>query len=285
MGKLFDIAGNVTVITGGTGVLGRAIAKYLALEGAKVIILGRKKEVGEAIVADINDALLRGERREERGENGQTGSIEFMQTDVMSVEKVQQNCADILAKYGRVDTLLNAAGGNMPGATIGPDKTFFDLDPEQFQTVLSLNLTGTVIPTQVFLRPMAEQGRGAIINFSSEAAFRPLTRVCGYAAAKAGISNFTAYMATECAKKFGEGIRVNAIAPGFFITEQNRSLLTNPDGTYTERGKDVIRQTPFGRMGQPEELCGTIHYLMSEASRFVTGTVAVVDGGFNVFAM
>ena len=267
MGKLFDIAGNVTVITGGTGVLGRAIAKYLALEGAKVIILGRKKEVGEAIVADSN------------------GNIEFMQTDVMNVEKVQQNCADILAKYGRVDTLLNAAGGNMPGATIGPDKTFFDLDPEQFQTVLSLNLTGTVIPTQVFLRPMAEQGRGAIINFSSEASFRPLTRVCGYAAAKAGISNFTAYMATECAKKFGEGIRVNAIAPGFFITEQNRSLLTNPDGTYTERGKDVIRQTPFGRMGQPEELCGTIHYLMSEASRFVTGTVAVVDGGFNVFAM
>ena len=166
-----------------------------------------------------------------------------------------------------------------------PDKTFFDLDPQQFQTVLDLNLTGTVIPTQVFLRPMAEQGRGVIINFSSMAAFRPMTRVCGYAAAKAGISNFTAYMATECARKFGEGIRVNAIAPGFFITEQNRALLTNPDGSYTERGRDVIRQTPFGRMGQPEELCSTIHYLMSDASRFVTGTVAVVDGGFNVFAM
>lgn len=270
MQNLFDIKDNVTVITGGTGVLGRCIAKYLALNGAKVIILGRKEEVGREIVEDIAKA---------------GGSCEFMKTDVMDQAAVEKNCEDILAKYGRIDTLLNAAGGNMKGATIAPDQTFFDLKADEFQKVLSLNLTGTVIPTQVFLKPMAKQGKGAIINFSSMAAFRPMTRVCGYAAAKAGISNFTAYMATECAKKFGEGIRVNAIAPGFFITEQNRALLTNPDGTYTERGKDVIRQTPFGRMGEPEELCGTIHYLMSDASKFVTGTVAVVDGGFNVFAM
>ena len=270
MNNLFNIKDNVVVITGGTGVLGRAIAKYLAQEGAKVIILGRKEEVGQAIAAEIQQA---------------GGVCEFMKTDVMNQAVVQQNCDDILAKYGYIDTLLNAAGGNMPGATIAPDKTFFDLDPAQFQTVLNLNLTGTVIPTQVFLKPMVKQGKGSIINFSSMAAFRPMTRVCGYAAAKAGISNFTAYMATECAKKFGEGIRVNAIAPGFFITEQNRSLLTNPDGTYTQRGQDVIRQTPFGRMGNPDELCGTIHYLMSEASKFVTGTVAVVDGGFNAFAM
>lgn len=268
--SLFNIKDNVVVITGGTGVLGRTIAKYLALEGAKVIILGRKEEVGNQIAQDIQQA---------------GGQCEFMKTDVMNQQVVEQNCADILKKYGRVDTLLNAAGGNMPGATIPPDKTFFDLDPAQFQTVLNLNLTGTVIPTQVFLRPMVEQGKGSIINFSSMAAFRPMTRVCGYAAAKAGISNFTAYMATECAKKFGEKIRVNAIAPGFFITEQNRALLTNPDGSYTQRGQDVIRQTPFGRMGDPEELCGTIHYLMSDASKFVTGTVAVVDGGFNIFAM
>ncbi len=267
---LFNIQDHVVVITGGTGVLGRAIAKYLAAEGAKVVILGRKQEVGEAIVADI---LAAG------------GEACFMVTDVLARDTVQQNCDDILARYGRIDALLNAAGGNMPGATIPPDKTFFDLDPAQFQTVLDLNLTGTVIPTQVFLKPMVQQGKGAIVNFSSMAAFRPMTRVCGYAAAKAGISNFTAYMATECAKKFGEGIRVNAIAPGFFITEQNRSLLTNPDGSYTQRGQDVIRQTPFGRMGEPEELCGTIHYLISDASRFVTGTVAVVDGGFNAFAM
>ena len=270
MNNLFDIKGNVTVITGGTGVLGRAIAKYLALNGAKVVILGRKEDVGNQIAADI------------RAEGGE---CEFMKTDVLNVEVVRKNCEDILVKYGRVDTLLNAAGGNMPGATIPPDKTIFDLQPDQFQTVLDLNLTGTVIPTQIFLEPMVKQGKGAVINFSSMAAFRPMTRVAGYAAAKAGISNFTAYMATECAKKFGEGIRVNAIAPGFFLTEQNRSLLTNPDGSYTQRGQDVIRQTPFGRMGEPEELCGTIHYLMSDASKFVTGTVAVVDGGFNVFAM
>lgn len=270
MNNLFDIKDYVVVITGGTGILGRCIAKYLALNGAKVIILGRKKEVGHEIENDIRKA---------------GGACEFMKTDVMNRELVEQNCKDIVAKYGKVDTLLNAAGGNMPGATIGPDQTFFDLDPEQFQKVLNLNLTGTVIPTQVFLKPMVKAGKGSIINFSSMAAFRPMTRVCGYAAAKAGISNFTAYMATETAKKFGEGIRVNAIAPGFFITEQNRALLTNPDGSYTQRGKDVIRQTPFGRMGQPEELCGTIHYLMSDAAKFVTGTVAVVDGGFNVFAM
>ena len=270
MNNLFDINGYVVAITGGTGVLGRAIAKYLALNGAKVIILGRKEEVGAEIVADIRKA---------------GGECEFLKTDVMNQEVVQQNCDYIVEKYGRIDTLLNAAGGNMKGATITPEQTFFDLEAKQFQTVLDLNLTGTVIPTQVFLRPMVNQGKGSIINFSSMAAFRPMSRVCGYAAAKAGISNFTAFMATECAKKFGEGIRVNAIAPGFFITEQNRSLLTNPDGTFTQRGQDVIRQTPFGRMGEPEELCGTIHYLMSDAAKFVTGTVAVVDGGFNCFAM
>lgn len=276
MTNLFDIKGNVTVITGGTGVLGRAIARYLALNGAYVIILGRKESTGAEIVADTREAIAAEKA---------SGSIEFLKTDVMEREVLENNLQYIIEHYGRVDTLLNAAGGNMPGAVINSDKTFFDLDPSQFRRVLDLNLTGTVIPTQVFLKPMVEQSKGVIINFSSMAAFRPLTRVCGYAAAKAGISNFTAYLATECAKKFGEGIRVNAIAPGFFITEQNRSLLTNPDGSYTERGRDVIRQTPFGRMGEAEELCGTIHYLMSEASRFVTGTVAVVDGGFNAFAM
>ncbi len=270
MSSLFNIKDYVVVITGGTGVLGRAIAKYLALEGAKVVICGRKEDVGAAIVADITAA---------------GGACEFVKMDVMDQALVQQCCDYIVKKYGRVDTLLNAAGGNMKGATIGPDQTFFDLSAEAFQTVLGLNLTGTVIPTQVFLKPMVAQGKGSIINFSSMAAFRPMTRVCGYAAAKAGISNFTAYMAHECACKFGEGIRVNAIAPGFFITEQNRALLTNPDGSYTQRGQDVIRQTPFGRMGRPEELCGTIHYLMSDAASFVTGTVAVVDGGFNTFTM
>ena len=270
MNKLFDITGKVVVITGGTGVLGKAIARYLALEGAKVVILGRRAEAGNAIVADIKAA---------------GGEAMFLTTDVMKQEVLEQNLADIVAAYGRVDSLLNAAGGNMPGATIAPDGTFFDLKPEEFQRVLDLNLTGTVIPSQVFLKQMVAQREGTIVNFSSMAAFRPMTRVAGYAAAKAGISNFTAFLATEVAKKFGEKIRVNAIAPGFFLTEQNRTLLTNPDGSWTQRGADVIRQTPFGRMGEPEELCGTIHYLISDASKFVTGTVAVVDGGFNTFAM
>ncbi len=270
MNDLFSVKNKVVVITGGTGVLGKAIAAYLAKEGAKVVVLGRRAEAGNAIIDEIKK---------------EGGEAMFLTTNVLDQAVVEQNLKDILAAYGRVDALLNAAGGNMPGATIAPTGTIFDLKPEEFQTVLNLNLTGTVIPTQVFLKAMVEQKEGCIVNFSSMAAFRPMTRVVGYAAAKAGISNFTAYMATEIATKFGEGIRVNAIAPGFFLTEQNRTLLTNPDGSYTQRGNDVIRQTPFKRFGHPEELCGTIQYLISDASKFVTGTVAVVDGGFNVFAM
>ena len=270
MNELFSVKNKVVAITGGTGILGKEIGSYLASQGAKVVIMGRKAEVGQAIVNDIK----------EKG-----GEAMFLQTDVLNREVVEQNLKDILAAYGRVDALLNAAGGNMPGATIAPTGTFFDLKPEEFERVLNLNLTGTVIPTQVFLQAMVEQKQGCIVNFSSMAAFRPLSRVCGYAAAKAGISNFTQFMANEVATKFGEGIRVNAIAPGFFLTEQNRTLLTNPDGSYTSRGNDVIRQTPFKRFGSPEELNGTIQYLISDASRFVTGTVAVVDGGFNVFAI
>ncbi len=270
MDNLFDIKGHVVVITGGTGVLGREIGAYLARQGAKVVLLGRNEEVGTRLADDIvrqgHEAI-------------------FLKTDVMDASQVEKNLDEVLADYGRVDALLNAAGGNMPGATIAPTGTFFDLKVEEFERVLNVNLTGTVIPTQVFLRPMVEAGQGAIVNFSSMAAFRPMTRVCGYAAAKAGISNFTAFLANEVATKFTPKIRVNAIAPGFFLTNQNRALLTNPDGSLTPRGEDVIRQTPFKRFGRPEELCGTIHYLISEASAFVTGTVAVVDGGFNAFAM
>ena len=264
MSNIFSVKDKVVVITGGTGVLGSCIGKYLASEGAKVVILGRRKEEGDAIVKEIKD-------------NG--GEAMFLVTDVMDKDVVERNCADILAAYGKVDSLLNAAGGTMPSGT------FFDVNVSEFERVLNVNLTGTVIPTQVFLKPMVKAGKGTIVNFSSMAAFRPLTRVMGYGAAKAGISNFTAFMANEVAVKFSPEIRVNAIAPGFFLTNQNRSLLTNPDGSYTERGQDVIRQTPFKRFGRAEELCGTIQYLISDASSFVTGTVAVVDGGFNVFAM
>lgn len=270
MNELFSVKDQVVVITGGTGVLGRCIAEYLATEGAKVVILGRRKEEGDEIVAEIA---------------AKGGEAMFLVTDVMNAEVLQANCDEIMAKYGRVDALLNAAGGNMPGATIAPTGNFFDVEIEAFKTVLNLNLTGTVLPTQIFLRPMVEAGKGSIVNFSSMAAFRPMTRVLGYAAAKAGISNFTAFLANEVATKFTPSIRVNAIAPGFFLTNQNRALLTNPDGSLTQRGVDVIRQTPFKRFGKPEELCGTIQYLISDAASFVTGTVAVVDGGFNAFAM
>ena len=270
MSNLFDIDGYVVVVTGGTGVLGRSICKYLALQGAKVVLLGRNAGKGHAIADDIKES---------------GGEALFLATDVLDRDVLELNLNAIMQKYGRVDALLNAAGGNMPGATIKPDGNIFELDIEDFQKVQSLNLTGTILPTQIFLRPMVESGKGSIVNFSSMAAFRPLTRVAGYGIAKAGVSNFTAFMATEVAKKFSTSIRVNAIAPGFFLTEQNRTLLTNPDGSWTERGNDIIRQTPMNRMGKPEELCGTIHYLISDASRFVTGTVAVVDGGFNVFSI
>ncbi len=270
MNELFSVKDKVVVITGGTGVLGSCISEYLATEGAIVIILGRRKEAGDKLVEKITQA---------------GGEACFFTADVTDADSVQAVCDAVLSRYGRVDALLNAAGGNQPGATIPPGSTFFDVNIDDFQNVLNLNLTGTVIPTQVFLRPMVEAGKGAIVNFSSMAAFRPLTRVMGYAAAKAGISNFTAFMANEVATKFAPSIRVNAIAPGFFLTEQNRTLLTNADGSLTERGTDVIRQTPFKRFGKPEELCGTIQYLISDASSFVTGTVAVVDGGFNVFTL
>ena len=268
--SLFDIKDQVVVITGGTGVLGRAIGSHLAREGAKVVLLGRRKDVGEELAEDIRK---------------QGGHATFMVCDVTDIEAVNQVRDEVVRLYGRVDALLNAAGGNMPGATIPPGKTLFDVQVEEFQRVLNVNLTGTLIPTQAFLKPMTEAGHGSIVNFSSMAAFRPLSRVMGYAAAKAGISNLTAFLANEVASKFSPCIRVNAIAPGFFLTDQTRSLLTTPDGELTERGNDIIRQTPFKRFGKPEELCGTIQYLISEASAFVTGTVAVVDGGFNVFAI
>lgn len=270
MENLFRIKDKVVIMTGGAGILGKTITEYLARQGAKIVILDRDEKAGNELADGIKS-------------NG--GEASFFATDVLNKEVLEKNKEDILAKYGRIDVLLNAAGGNMPGATIGPDQTIFDLQIDAFRKVVDLNLMGTVLPTQVFLEAMAKNKQGCIVNFASMSSFRPLTRVAGYGAAKAAIANFTKYLAGEAATKFGEGIRVNAIAPGFFLTQQNRALLTNPDGTYTKRGQDVIRQTPFGRMGKPEELCGTIHYLISEASAFVTGTIAIVDGGFESFSM
>lgn len=270
MANLFSVKDRIVVITGGAGILGSGIAGHLAEEGAKVVILDRAVEAGEKVVKEIK---------------AKGGEACFFQTDVLNRETLEGNKKDILAKYGRIDALLNAAGGNMAGATIGPDSNIFGLQVDAFKKVVDLNLFGTVLPTMVFAEVMAEQKKGAIVNFSSESAFRPLTRVVGYSAAKAAISNLTKYMAGELAIKFGEGLRVNAIAPGFFLTEQNRTLMTNPDGSYTDRAKSVIAHTPFRRLGTPDELFGTIQYLISDASKFVTGTIAVVDGGFDAFSI
>ena len=270
MVDLFDIKNKVVVITGGTGVLGSCMAEYLAAQGAKVVVLARNAENGQKLVKRI---VFKGYE------------AMFLQSDVNNKEILEQNAAEILAKYGRIDILINGAGGNMPGATIGPDKSIFDLDVEAFRTVVDLNLFGTVIPTMVFAKVMTEQKKGNIINISSESALRPLTRVVGYGAAKAAVTNFTKYLAIELATKYGEGLRVNAMAPGFFISEQNRTLLTNPDGSYTDRAKTILAHTPFGRFGEPEELLGTLHWLASDASKFVTGTLTVIDGGFDAFCI
>jgi len=270
MKNLFDIKNKVVIITGGTGVLGSCMAEYLAEQGAKVVILARNEEHGKKVVDGIVS----------KGHEAM-----FLKSDVNNKEVLEQNAKDILAKYKRIDVLINGAGGNMPGATIGPDKTIFDLDVEAFRTVVDLNLFGTVIPTMVFAKVMTEQKQGNIINISSESALRPLTRVVGYGAAKAAVTNFTKYLAIELATKYGEGLRVNAMAPGFFISEQNRTLLTNPDGTFTARGNTILAHTPFGRFGEPEELLGTLHWLASDASKFVTGTLTVIDGGFDDFCI
>lgn len=270
MYELFNIQGKVIVITGGTGVLGTSMAEYLASHGAKMAVLARNKEKGNALI----------DRVKSKG-----GDALFLQTDVTDEVVLKQNAEEIIGRYGKIDALINGAGGNMPGATIGPKNTIFDLKMDDFRKVVDLNLMGTVVPTVVFAEYMVKEKRGNIINVSSASALRPLSRVAGYGAAKAAVTNFTKYMAGELAMKFGEDFRVNALCPGFFITEQNRNLLTNPDGTYSDRGNTIIAHTPFGRFGDPEDLLGTLHYLVSDASKFVTGTVAVVDGGFDAFSI
>lgn len=264
MYNLFEIKDKVVIITGGYGILGGSMARYLASQGARVVIVGRNAEKGEALAAEI-------------------GGL-FSQADVLCEEQLTVSCTEIVSKYGTIDILINAAGGNMPGATIAPDQTLFDLKTQDMQRVLDLNLMGTVKPTTIYGKVMADKGKGSIINVSSMSSQLVITRVVGYSAAKAAIDNFTRWTAVELARKYGEGVRVNAIAPGFFLTEQNRTLLTNPDGSYTQRALDVIHETPFSRMGAPEELHGAIHFLASEASKFVTGIVMPVDGGFSIFS-
>ena len=270
MYEFFDISGKVIAITGGTGVLGTSMVEYLAAHGAHVAVMARNPEKGNRLIRKVKD---------------EGGEAIFLQTEVTDETVLKQNAQEIAGKYGTIDVLINGAGGNMPGATIGPDNNIFDLKMDDFRKVVDLNLMGTVMPTVVFAEYMVKAKKGNIVNISSASALRPLTRVAGYGAAKAAVTNFTKYMAGELATKFGENFRVNALCPGFFITEQNRTLLTNPDGSYSDRGNTIIAHTPFRRFGIPEDLLGTLHYLVSDASRFVTGTVAIVDGGFDAFSI
>lgn len=236
--NLFCIKEKVVIITGGYGILGSDMSRYLAKQGVKVVVLGRSKEKGEGLVAEIK-------------KDG--GDALFLETDVLNKDVLEKNREDILKKYGKIDVLVNAAGGNMAGATIAPDKTIFDLEIDAFKKVVDLNLFGTVLPTMVFAKAMVDNKAGNIINIASESALRPLSRVAGYGAAKAAVANFTKYMAGELALKFGESFRVNALAPGFFITDQNRALLLNPDGSYTDRSKTILAHTPYGRFGEADE--------------------------------
>lgn len=268
--NLFNIKGKVVIITGGYGVLGTSMADYLASNGAKVGILGRSLEKGESLAKELR----------EKGYD-----VTFFKSDVMDQVNLEYCREQILKKYGKIDVLINAAGGNMPGATIPPDKTIFDIDINDFRKVVDLNLFGTVIPTLVFAKAMVKHNKGNIINIASMSSFRPLTRVMGYGVAKAAIANFTKYMAGELALKFGDKFRVNAVAPGFFITDQNRNLMLNPDGSFTDRAKSVVAHTPFKRFGEADELLGSIHYLVSDASTFVNGSILVVDGGFDSFSI
>lgn len=266
----YDFTGHTCVVTGGTGVLGGEVACGLAALGANVAILGRNLEAGESV-------------RRRMGEKAR--NAEVISCDVLNSDSVHA-AAEIAAKrFGRVDSLINAAGGNNPRATANQQQKFFDLPPDAMRWVLDLNVMGTVLPSQVFGRGMAEAGRGIILNVTSMAAMRPLTRVVAYAAAKAAISNFTQWLAVHLAQEYSPNIRVNAIAPGFFLTEQNRFLLTDKDtGGLTARGSSIIAHTPMGRFGDPQDLLGATAWLLSPASAFVTGAVIPVDGGFGAFS-
>ena len=269
MNDLFSLAGKTAIVTGGTGVLGSEMVLALADAGAQVGILGRRQAQADAVQ----------QRVIERG-----GKAISLPANVLEPDSLEVARERILAAFGTIDILVNAAGGNLPGATIALDQTIFDTKIPDLQKVIDLNLMGTIYPTQIFSRTMADQHSGVIVNISSMAAYQAISRVMGYTVAKTAVEGYTRWLAVEMAKKFGEGIRVNAIAPGFFLADQNRRLLTNEDGSLTERGQQVVTNTPFGRFGKPEELTGTLIWLCSDAASFVTGISVPVDGGFNCYS-
>ena len=263
----FSLKGKVIVVTGATGILGEAFVKGVADAGGIVGVLGRNEKVANERVASIVN---------------QGGEAMALIADVTNEQDLTNAREKLLIKYGKIDGLVNAAGGNMPDAVIQPGQDIFQLNMSALQEVMHLNLFGTILPTQIFGEVIKNGGAGSIVNISSVAADHAVTRVLGYSLAKSAIDSYTKWFAVELATRFGDKIRMNSIAPGFFLTEQNRTLLTNPDGSLTERGNLIIQNTPYSRFGNPEELIGALVWLLSDASKFVTGTKIMVDGGFSV---
>jgi len=268
--QLFDLHNQTVVITGGGGVLCSTMSQALAQAGAKVAVLDISLEAAQAVVDEIQHA---------------GGEGVAIRCDVLDKASTTDAAQAILARYKRIDILINGAGGNKKEATTTPDLSFFDLPTEAVQWVFNLNFLGALLPSQVFGRIMVEQGEGVILNISSMNAFQPLTRIPAYSGAKAAVSNFTQWLAVHMAQEYSPDIRVNALAPGFFLTEQNRFLLTDPEtGELTPRGKIIIDNTPMSRFGVPEDLLGAMFWLLSPASQFVTGIIVPVDGGFSAFS-
>jgi NAD(P)-dependent dehydrogenase (short-subunit alcohol dehydrogenase family) len=267
--NLFDVAGQVAVVTGGSGVLGSAMARGLARAGMRVAVLGRRADACETVAARIQ-------------EHG--GSAVGVACDVLGRASLERAAGEVSAAFGPPDVLVNAAGGNRPEGTTSGERSFFQLVPEDVRGVVDLNFHGTFLSCQVFGRTMAERGTGCIVNIASMAAERPLTRVVAYGAAKAAVVNLTQWLAVHMATEYGPGIRVNAIAPGFFLTEQNRYLLTDAaTGAMTPRGRAILEHTPARRLGAPEDLIGTLRWLIGPGAAFVTGIVVPVDGGFSAY--
>lgn len=267
---LFSVKGQTAVVTGGSGVLGKAMAQILVKAGARVAIVSRRLESCEATAQELRQG---------------GGEAIALACDVTDRASLEECLAQVTSQWGPVDILLNSAGGNHPQATTSPEHSFFDLDPQGAEHVFRLNFTGTFLTCQVFGKAMAERAQGCIINVASMASLRPLTRIVAYSAAKAAITNFTQWLAVHMAQEYSPNIRVNAIAPGFFLTEQNRYMMTDKQsGEWTPRGKTIIAHTPAGRLGNPEDLQGTLLWLVSPASTFVTGIVVPVDGGFSAFS-
>jgi NAD(P)-dependent dehydrogenase (short-subunit alcohol dehydrogenase family) len=270
LNRLYDFTGKTVVITGGSGILGGEMACALVGCGANVAILARHMDAAQQVLNRMGP---------------RASQAVAISANVVDPSSLNQAADAIREKFGKVDCLLNAAGGNKPQATASTDLGFFDLPPDALRWVFDLNLMGTILPSQVFGKMMAENGEGVILNVSSMSAIRPLTRVVAYSAAKAAVNSFTQWLAVHVAQQYSPKIRVNAVAPGFFLTKQNRFLLTDENtGDLTARGKSIITHTPMARFGQPEDLLGAVLWLLSPASAFVTGIVLPVDGGFSAFA-